>query len=69
MLKQCRSKNILKKPPMIAKGFSPKKLLLKVSCCSDQSSAFLSLFLVPVAKIYQNKKQTLLDIRSDEIQL
>lgn len=54
---------------MTAKGLSPKKLPLKDSCRSDWILVFLSLFSVPLAKVYQRQKQTALDFRRSEIQL
>lgn len=68
-VKTMKKQKHIKKRNMTAKGLSPKILPLKVSCSSDWSLAFLSPFLVPVAKIYQNKNQTVLDIRRGEIQL
>lgn len=60
MFKKMQKQKHIQKINMTPKGLSPKKLPVKVSCCSDQSLVFLSLFLVPVVYVYQRKIRLLL---------
>lgn len=54
---------------MTAEGLAPKKLPKKESCSCEWMFLFLSLFPVPIARVYQRQKQTDLDYRRSEIQL